>query len=490
MRATGAASGPGRASVDILALASGNYAAIGLSLVISVVLTRQLGPTEFGKLALMIAAAQLLSFFASVWTLTAVVHFGAREFAATGRISGVFWTRSALVAPWIVAAGAAFALARGPIASYLEIPPDLAWLVIAYFLLLVLTSTGSVALQAIQRARRYAAALLLERALIAVLLVATLAFRPLDGVSSLVIFAVGALGAALFMFGSIGRLPLSFVVPTMTDLRAMWGFSLPLIASTWLGFFGTQWLDYAVIRRFLSFEELGRYSLAHQLAGVLQQVSIAVATVLLPRYSVLVEAGRADEIRRMLVREIPYWLFGLSIALGVALLILPTATALVFGPSFAGASEPLSLLVVATMELAIFNTFTPILTAHAVLWPMSAIVLISVTANVLLNLALVPILGIEGAAIATVVAYAASAGLVLAVSRSRLGLPTLRFALFVLPVLAVYLSMLAPVAFRSILAPLALVASAGLVARSFGLGGRADLLRLRTVASRIQSHLK
>ena len=69
-----------------VSVVAGNYGAILLSFGINVVLTRALGAPEFGHFALLIMVSQLLAFVVSNWTLAALVHFGAREFTASGTV--------------------------------------------------------------------------------------------------------------------------------------------------------------------------------------------------------------------------------------------------------------------------------------------------------------------------------------------------------------------------------------------------------------------
>jgi O-antigen/teichoic acid export membrane protein len=194
-----------------------------------------------------------------------------------------------------------------------------------------------------------------------------------------------------------------------------------------------------MIRRYLPLAELGLYALAYQVAGVVQQVTVIMSTLLLPLFSVMIAEDAEDSLRRIVSRAIPYWLLGFSVFLGLLLAATDWVIRLFFGAAFAGAVPPLAVLMLATIALAIFSSLTPLLTAVGATWTITAVVVVSAGVNVGMNLVLIPRLGIIGAAVATALAYALAAGMILIAVRKRFGLAVARYALFMIPVSAVYL---------------------------------------------------
>ncbi len=465
-----------------VSVAAGNYVAIILSFGLNVVLTRSLGAHEFGRLALLMMASQVLALFASNWTLTSVVHFGAREFGERGSVARTFWSRMTLVMPWIAAAAVAMWLLQAPLASYLEIPGWGVHLVFVHFLLTTVFTTAGAVLQAMGRMERYGLMLVVDRAVALLVVLVALQLRSLGALGVLACYVAGETIAAVVAFAAIGRRTLAPVAVRGGDLSAMWSFSLPLIASNWIGVFGTQWLDYAIIRRYLPLAELGRYSLAYQVAGVVQQLTIIASTLLLPQFSVLVRTGRERTIRNIVERMVPYWLLAFSAFLGVVLAVVRIAVPALFGEAFADSVPPLSLLLVAAAALAVFNSFTPLLMAHGATWLITGVCLVSAAVNVALNLALIPRFGITGAAAATAVAYGVSAALVLAATRRRLVTPLGRYAALTAPALAVYLcSTAVDGALFYLVAAVALSGAVLALVRMFGLFERSDLTLMAEV---------
>ena len=112
---------------------------------------------------------------------------------------------------------------------------------------------------------------------------------------------------------------------------------------------------------------------------------------------------------------------------------------LVFGEEFRGSVPVLALLVLATCGLALFNAFSPLIIALGSTWVLSGICLISGGVNVLMDFVLIPSYGIQGAALATVLAYGTSAFLVLGFVQTRVRARVVGLSVLALPVALVCL---------------------------------------------------
>jgi O-antigen/teichoic acid export membrane protein len=155
---------------------------------------------------------------------------------------------------------------------------------------------------------------------------------------------------------------------------------------------------------------------------------------------------------------------------------------LIFGTGFSGAVRPFILLMVATMGLALFNSFMPLLSAHGSTWVLTGITIASAGVNLAAAVGLIPFFGIAGAAVATVLGYGTAAALMLVVVQIRFGLRTLRLGVFCLPVLAVALCGLWLEGLPFYLAGLTGVAiSTYVLVTSFALFGKNDLAALARV---------
>lgn len=474
----------GRSAVGLLSLSAGTYAAIALSALVAVVLTRALGSEEFGRLALLLVVAQSLDLAVSSWSLPVLVRFGANEWVTRGTISSTLWARSVIVAIPTALAIAGVLVFAGPLASYLAVSPNGILLIVGFFIATGLTQTAGSLLRATDRMARQGVSLVLEKAALLGLVVASWLVLDLDAEAALTCYVIAALVAAAWSFAQLGLRALRPVPVTLPRVRELGGFAVPLVVGSLAGLFGNQAIDYVVIRAFLPFSELGRYAVAYQLAGILQQLLIVTSAFLLPRISGLLAQGRDEEVHRAVARLAPYWLVSFSASCALGIIAAPLAVPLIFGDAFSGAVAPLRVLLVSAAVAAVFSVFGPLLTAHGVLWPVTRGVVIAVTLNVALDILLVPPFGLTGAALATLVAYSVTAAFALVAARRRLGLPSMRYALFVVPAAAALISSLAFEGWTATAVGLAAVgAVSAILVRGFRLftaGDRAFLAQART----------
>ena len=419
---------------DFVSVSLGNYGGIVLSFTLNVILAWRLGTEQFGRLALLIMVVQVLAGLVANWTMTGLIQFSAQEFARTGSVAETFWARLSVIAPWLTGAGLALAIGQEPVASYLNVPIWGVWLVFLYFLLSSLVVTLGAVFQACQRMDRYAVALFLDKAVAVAAVLLLPAPYAEDAVLIIACYAVSSLVVCVWAVTVLGSRILLPVRTGRETVVGLWKFSAPLIISTWVGLVSTQWIQYVIIKQYLPLSEIGLYSLANQVAGMVQQVTIISSALLLPRFSMLVANRQHDEIRTMIEKLVPYGFMGFALFLSAGVLLAGTGVPLIFGSAFAGAVPPLGILLVATMALALFNTFMPLISAYGDTWSLSRITLVSALVNLAGALLLIPLLGINGAAVATLLGHGTAAAMMLRRVQSRLGFPALRLAAMGLPV--------------------------------------------------------
>lgn len=471
------------AATHFISVAAGNYAAIALSFAINLALTRTLGVERFGHLALLLTASQLLAIFAANWNVTALIRFGAVEFATSGRLAKAFWTRAILVAPGVAVLGIVLVAAADPIATFLDIRETLLAIVFVHFLCATGFFTACAAFQAAGRMPLYALCLVGERAVAVILVFVLVVVGGGDEMVALVSLAASAAIAAIVAFVLLRR-ELSPIWSDPANVREMWRFSLPLIASTWAGLLGSQWTDYLFVRRYLTIADLGHYSLAYQLSGVVQQVTIVASTLLLPRLASLIGAGRIADAGPLLRRLLPYWLLSISIGVAVALIGTPFAIPLLFGPQFGATTPPLAVLLVSTITLGITNSLTPYLAAIGQTWVITRIMLAAAGVNLIFDLLLIPTYGVVGAAVATLLANIVSLAVTLMSRSIREIVPASRFLFFVAPIATVYAGyrLFEGVAFV-VISSAAVAAWGWVLVLVFGLHRRENLSVLRGVVT-------
>jgi O-antigen/teichoic acid export membrane protein len=146
--------------------------------------------------------------------------------------------------------------------------------------------------------------------------------------------------------------------------------------------------------------QTARFAAASTVAWGLLSVGNAVTTGLLPRLA----AARDDSDRAAVTRRALIWMSAMALALGglVALAARPLLT-LMFGARYGSGAGVLVLLAGATVLIAPAGVLGTALIAAGRVRPVALQVVVSLLVNLLVLAALVPRLGADGAAVATLI---------------------------------------------------------------------------------------
>ena len=464
---------------NLVSLGLGNYGAMALGLAINSILARQLGTEQYGRLALMLMVSQILVFAAVNWTHTGFVRFGSLEFAAKGSVSETFWARLGMVLPITALGVVVIVLARRPLAAYLDIPQIAIWIILAHFASLCALSVTGAILQASEQMTRYGICLFLDKAVTLFCVILLSSVRTVSPLAIVSCYAASSMSVAVWGASVVGGRAFRPGIPSRDAYRDMVWFSVPLLLSSWAGFFGTNWFDLVILRKYVPISGIGVYSLATQLAGVVQQITIIFSTLVLPHLSLIVAEGGGVRISTFVERLLPYWLLGTSILFSLAVVGARAGIPLVFGRSFDATAAVLVVLMVASCAMALFNAIAPLISAYGATWFLTAISVASVIVNILLDFALIPRFGITGSAMATVLAYGTSATLALMLVRRKTGGKVIRLAWLSAPVLvACACFMLLDGAWFYIAAPVGAVVTVLVLVAAFGLFRTRDAIFL------------
>jgi O-antigen/teichoic acid export membrane protein len=408
------------ASRNFVALGVGNYGAMAVGLAISVLLTRRLGSERYGYLALMMMVSQVALQLTVQWSHTGFVRFASREFETRRTVSEALWARCGIVVPAVLVAAVLLIAARGPLASYLRFPETAIWIVVVHLVATGALSVVGAIFQAAGQMPRYGVALLFDKVAALALLVVVPSAWLENPVTVLAAYALSSTAVAIWGAVMV-RTAVTSALPTLGDYRHMAMFSVPVLLSSWAGLFGANWFDLVILKWYVPMSGVGVYSLSTQLAGVTQQIAVIFSTLVLPPLSVMVAEGQEARLRAFVERLLPYWLLGTSIVFTIVLFVARVGVPFAFGESFRDAAPVVALLMVATGAATLFHACAPLVAAYGAMWVVSAACIISAVVNVALDLMFIPRFGLVGSALATVLAYSASALVVLGFVQKRLG---------------------------------------------------------------------
>jgi O-antigen/teichoic acid export membrane protein len=214
---------------------------------------------------------------------------------------------------------------------------------------------------------------------------------------------------AAFAAYTIKKLPLALrgekgtsISPVAKELLL---FSLAFLGISIL-YTGTTWIDTLMLGYFMLPSDVGLYNAAQPFTSLLLMVLTAATFLYLPIVSQLYAKNQKDEMKRTYT-ALTKWIFMATLPIFLILVLFPEATLnILFGSRYIAAAPALQILSLGFFIQTILGTSSYILTAMGhvrfIMWS----VLISFIADVALNIILIPIWGIVGAAIATASARA------------------------------------------------------------------------------------
>ena len=238
-----------------------------------------------------------------------------------------------------------------------------------------------------------------------VLVGAGLIYMGMDALAILIGFIVGDLA---MLTGGLVRLDLAYAKPTVERAHSLLSYGKYIFLRS-SGSYIYSWMDVAVLGFFVPNAAVGAYEIAWRVASVSLQLTNSIRESIFPRISELHAEGKSHEIRQILTQWIqpPLYmtipgLFG-AVVLGYETLGIP------FGQE----------VVIAVPVLVIFMAEKVIRTGHllysATIYAMDRPELgyrgevIALATNLVLNLSLIPVYGIIGAAVATTISSAVAA---------------------------------------------------------------------------------
>ena len=187
------------------------------------------------------------------------------------------------------------------------------------------------------------------------------------------------------------------------DVKELILFSLPLFGMAFLGFI-IGWIDTIMLGIFKNVTDVGLYNGAHTIAVLIIMPLTALNLIYLPVASRMHAQGLTPEIRRGF-SVVTKWLCLATAPILLILVLFPgTVLSSLFGASYETAADAFRILMLGYFARNLFGPGDALMIAlgevRFVMWS----TLVAATVNVLLNLALIPPMGIEGAAIASAVA--------------------------------------------------------------------------------------
>lgn len=386
--------------VGVLSTGFGTLAPMIIALAGVMLILRWTAPEDYGAYLMLVVLVQLFSTFSEFGVRLSLVRNlqHAEDIAARRQMIGsALWAALGLA----VLASIIAMLGQRVIFRIYDFPllHSLIWYLVPF---LVLTNLNNIVQGALQGLHSYTALMALRLLMATSRFVMVIVFlKYLDcGVqgllyADLISIAFSFLGGLLFL---PGRSPARW---SSAVAGRVLRFGLPLHANNVIGFLFNR-VDVMMIGSMTNAESVAGVEVAARIPNSLKSViSTSFMSVFYPHMSELLARGEKDQARRLLEMSLRLSAFCITlIALGVAML-QDEIVVLLFSGAYLGSGLAFSIFMMA-LSIGMSGTLmgmTLVAAGHP--GAPAKINLVAVTANIIGNLILIPVLGFTGAALAT-----------------------------------------------------------------------------------------
>lgn len=185
--------------------------------------------------------------------------------------------------------------------------------------------------------------------------------------------------------------------------RTMLAYALPFMGVSLLSMM-THWLDVVMLGIYTDTASVGIYHPAARTAGLIRAVLIAFSGIAAPMIAELHSGSQKGEIERI-YRMVTRWIVAIVMPAALFFMLLPEPVLNLFGSRFGAGRTVLVLLTAASLMQASFGLASTVLamTGYSRLSFINA--LGALLLQVVLNALLIPLMGINGAALATLIVF-------------------------------------------------------------------------------------
>jgi O-antigen/teichoic acid export membrane protein len=187
--------------------------------------------------------------------------------------------------------------------------------------------------------------------------------------------------------------------------KELLSFSLPLL---FVGFSGLilEWTDTLMLGYFTTSWDVGIYNAALPTARILQTIPSVFAVIFMPVISELYRIGKFEEIKRIYT-AVTKWILTLTMPIFLLFILFPLPVMrIIFGMGYVEGSSALVILSFGYVSSSLFGLTSPMLEAYGLTKMIMYSIFFGAIINIILNWYLIPMQGINGAAIATSSSFA------------------------------------------------------------------------------------
>lgn len=375
---------------------------LGSGFILNIVLSRWLGPADFGLYTLTLTLFTVSTLVAGLGIPETVVKYVADYKSDQERMNVIVTT--GIINAILLGTGAGFILFlfSGEIAGLFEMP-DLAGLIRVIALAMpisIVNATLLGLLNGLREMRSYSFRSMI-RSLLLIMLVALFIVSGFGAAGAVLALLLTEVGTLAFVI-SVARRHFSLtVVDHRATTKKMLAFGSRVFIASAVYLINT-YTDTLLIGYMLTEADVGRYAVAIAMARVaFLSLPGSISTVNYPAISEYYSKGLRDVVEAVITRSIRYCLILLSMVGLILIYLSETIIGFIFGPAYLPAVPAFVILVYGMIVFGAVSSVGPAISAMNRPGLSSQANILVAGANVFFDVALIPLLGITGAAIGT-----------------------------------------------------------------------------------------
>jgi O-antigen/teichoic acid export membrane protein len=366
-----------------------------LGLVSNIFIVRKISVSNYGVFSLAYMFIGLLTTFGFSWSSSSIIYYGSREKADTGAMSKTFWARNIIMLTSVVIISLVFIFFYADINAY--IGEDLAGLLLIWLLVSVIEDY---LIQYFLAAKKQLLSGILSITA-RIIYIIFVVFITYDVRTLIILNCISHASVLLYVFGINKRDIGSFT------FDAKW-FKDVLNFSVWqlFGFSGLYLINFgdtAVIKYYMTTEDIGIYNVAYKLFNNIANISYVISGFYASHISECFAKADSKGIRAFYYRERYYILLLCMLAHTLVITFADRILLLLYGSSYSGAVGIFRVLMIGSASkyvLIFYMLYYNICKKHRVLQTLN---FIQAVLNLLLDIVFIKFLGLIGPAIATVI---------------------------------------------------------------------------------------
>lgn len=367
-----------------------------LGLVTNIFIVRKLSVTDYGIFSVALMLIGLITTFGFSWSSSSIIYFGSKEKSKSGSINKTFWARNIIISISLVITTILFVIFRNEINDYIGI--NIAYLLLVWLFVSVAEDYLSQYYLAIKK-QILSSLLSITAKVIYLLLLVIFDFD----VITLVVLNIASHATVLLYIVGINNNDVSKFEFDKEWFKEILNFSLWQL----FGFSGLYLINFgdtAVIKHFMSTEDVGIYNAAYKLFNAVASFAFVISSYYASSVSQYFTDNNTKKIKSFFYKE-RFYIFGISVTAHLLVMLFSKPIIItLYGSEYSDAVLIFNILMVGSIARYLAVFYTLYYNTNNKYKVLQYVNIFRAVINILLDIVLIQIFGLIGPAIATTIA--------------------------------------------------------------------------------------